>query len=140
MDKSEGGEYESRLNNLREGETIEDTRQMQGQAPYLINAGISYAPLNSDWDAGLFYNVQGRRISIVGIGAAADVYDVPFHSLNFSAKKQFGSKKNHQLSFQISNLLDSKREKEYESFGSSNATFSLLNPRRTFRLKYSFNL
>ena len=140
MDKSAGGEYESRMNNLREGETISDTRQMQGQAPYLINAGINYAPLDSDWESGLYYNVQGRRISIVGIGAAADVYDVPFHSLNFSVKRGFGRLRNQQLSFQVSNILDSKRKQEYESFGSSNSTFSLLNPGRTFSLKYRMSL
>lgn len=140
MDKSAGGEYESRLNNLRDGETIEDTRPMQGQAPYLINVGINYAPFDSDWEGGLYYNVQGRRISIVGIGAAADVYDVPFHSLNFSLRKEFGKQKNQQLSFQISNILDAERRREYESFGSSNATFSLLNPGRTFSLKYRMSL
>ncbi|MEP1095328.1 MAG: TonB-dependent receptor [Cyclobacteriaceae bacterium] len=140
MDKSAGGEYESRLNNLRDGETIEDTRPMQGQAPYLINAGVNYAPFDSDWEGGLYYNVQGRRISIVGIGAAADVYDVPFHSLNFSIKKEFGKQKNQQLSFQVNNILDSERRREYESFGSSNATFSLLNPGRTFNLKYRMSL
>ncbi|MEP5611855.1 MAG: TonB-dependent receptor [Cyclobacteriaceae bacterium] len=140
MDKSAGGEYESRLNNLRDGETIEDTRPMQGQAPYLINAGINYAPFDSDWEGGLYYNVQGRRISIVGIGAAADVYDVPFHSLNFSVKKEFGKQKNQQLSFQVNNILDSERRREYESFGSTNATFSLLNPGRTFNLKYRMSL
>jgi len=140
MDKSAGGEYESRLNNLRDGETIEDTRPMQGQAPYLINAGINYAPFDSDWEGGLYYNVQGRRISIVGIGAAADVYDVPFHSLNFSIRKEFGKQKNQQLSLQVNNILDSERRREYESFGSSNATFSLLNPGRTFQLKYRMSL
>lgn len=140
MDKSAGGEYESRLNNLREGETLEDTRPMQGQAPYLINAGLNYSPLDSDWEAGLYYNVQGRRISIVGIGAAADVYDVPFHSLNFSLRKEFGKQKNQQLSLQVSNILDSERRREYESFGSSNSTFSLLNPGRTFNLKYRMSL
>ncbi len=140
MDKSEGGEYESRLNNLRDGETIKDTRQMQGQAPYLINAGLSYSPLDAHWDAGLFYNVQGRSISIVGIGATADVYDVPFHSLNLSVKRDFGKEKNHQLTFQVSNLLDSERTKEYESFNASNQTFSLLNLGRTFTIKYNMSL
>ncbi len=140
MDKSAGGEYESRFNNLRDGETLDDTRPMQGQAPYLINAGINYSPLDSDWEGGLYYNVQGRRISIVGIGAAADVYDVPFHSLNLSVQRQFGKSKNQQISFQVSNILDSERRREYESFGSSNATFSLLNPGRTFSFKYRMSL
>lgn len=140
MDKSEGGEYESRLNNLRDGETIADTRPMQGQAPYLINAGIAYTPDKSNWEGGLYYNVQGRRISIVGIGAAADVYDVPFHSLNLSVKREFGINRNHQVSFQVVNILDAERKREYESFNSSNQTFSLLNPGRTFSLKYRMSL
>lgn len=140
MDKSEGGEYESRVNNLRDGETIDDVRPMQGQAPYLINTGVTYSPQNSAWEGGLYYNVQGRRISIVGIGAAPDVYDVPFHSLNLSVRRELGPQGNHQVSFQVTNLLDSERQREYESFNSPNKTFSLLNPGRTFSVKYRMNI
>ena len=35
-------ELSARRNNLRDGEELEDTRDMQGQSPYLINAGFSY--------------------------------------------------------------------------------------------------
>ncbi|MBC9797411.1 TonB-dependent receptor, partial [Sinomicrobium weinanense] len=35
-------EYEARNNFLKEGETIDEKRELQGQSPYLINAGLNY--------------------------------------------------------------------------------------------------
>ena len=35
-------EFTSRVNNARVGEEVSNTREMAGQAPYIINAGISY--------------------------------------------------------------------------------------------------
>ena len=62
-----GDEYESRQNNLRHGENFSDKREMQGQAPYLVNFGLSYKNKSKNLDIGLFYNVQGSTLSIVGI-------------------------------------------------------------------------
>ena len=89
MDKTAGGEYESRVNNARVGEVISDTRVMQGQAPYILNSYVSYRT-ESGIDANLSYNVQGESLAIVGIGLNPDVYTKPFHSLNFKASKRFG--------------------------------------------------
>ena len=40
--KMSEAEYERRLLSARDGETISDTREMQGQSPFLVNAGIDY--------------------------------------------------------------------------------------------------
>ena len=72
MDKTEGGEYESRINNARIGEVLSDKRDMQGQAPYILNSYLSYRS-ESGFDANLSYNVQGESLSIVGIGLNPDV-------------------------------------------------------------------
>src|SRR5690606_39101892 len=42
MNKEAGQEYESKLNFAREGEDVDDTRQLQGQSPFLVNMGLSY--------------------------------------------------------------------------------------------------
>ena len=69
------------------GETIERTRAMAGQAPYIVNAGFSYDQPESGMSAGLFYNVKGRTLEIVGGNLAPDIYTEPFHSLNFTFNK-----------------------------------------------------
>lgn len=140
MDKRPNGEYESRKNNARIGEAVKDTRQMQGQAPYLINGGLSYAGRNNGLEAGIYYNVQGKKLAIVGVAGTADVYDMPFHSLNLSVGKRFGSDERSQLSLKVENLLGSKTVQEYESFGSLNQTFSSLSPGRAISLSFGYSL
>lgn len=138
MDKRAGGEYESRLNNLRTGETLSDFRQMQGQSPFLLNAGLSYAKPEKGFDAGLFYNVQGKTLSIVGVGNSPDVYDQSFHSMNFKASKFIGKLAKSKVSLNIQNLLNDTRESRYESFGSESQVFSSRHEGRTFTIKYSY--
>ena len=46
---------------LKDGETL-GTYVTQGQAPFLINAGVNYA--NPDIQTGIFYNVQGRTLGL----------------------------------------------------------------------------
>ena len=58
-------EKANREDNLRSGEVLDDTRPLQGQSPYLVNFGIDYTNDNG-WNAGLFYNVQGKTLQIVG--------------------------------------------------------------------------
>jgi outer membrane receptor protein involved in Fe transport len=49
MDKSPNGEYESKLANLRDGETMKDTRTLQGQSPFLLNIGLGYKNADKGW-------------------------------------------------------------------------------------------
>src|SRR5690606_4505209 len=45
-----------------------------GLSPSIFNAGIAFVDPDNGIDATLVYNVQGRRLSIVGIGRIEDVY------------------------------------------------------------------
>ncbi|MEX0982108.1 MAG: TonB-dependent receptor [Bacteroidales bacterium] len=134
------GEYSSRKSYERVGETIQDTRDMAGQAPYVINAGITYGSHDeSGWDAGLFYNVKGPTLSIVGIGLYPDIYVVPFHSLNFSILKQLGNG-NTVIDFKAANLLNNRVESVFVSYEAEPQPYSIFNPGRSFSigLKHSF--
>lgn len=139
LDKSPNGEYESRMNNLRNGETLSDTRQMQGQAPYIINAGLSYLKMENGFEAGLYYNVQGKKLAVVGLGPNPDVFEQPFHSMNFSMSKELGKENQSKITFGIKNLLNDKVESYYESYGSEDKVFSSYAPGRSFNLSYSLN-
>ncbi|MTI38521.1 TonB-dependent receptor, partial [Fulvivirga lutimaris] len=66
--KMDDVEYDARSNNLRDGETLERKRDMQGQSPYLVNAGLSYDNFDNGFEAALYYNVQGPSLARVGIG------------------------------------------------------------------------
>ena len=120
----------------RDGETISDTRDMVGQAPYLINGFLNWTNDENTINANLSYNVQGETLSIVGAGRWPDIYTVPFHALNFNIFKDFGPSKNSRVTLRMTNLLDSEREDVYKSYGAAEKTFSLFRPGRAFALAY----
>ena len=140
FDKGPNGTYEGKLNGLREGEELGDYRDMQGQAPYIINAGIAYKNNEKGIDAGLFYNVQGPKLVIVGINRAPDIYSVPFHSLNFNAFKTLGLDDQYQIGVGVANILDDRMETETRSYEAEPLIFNAFSPGRTFTFsfKYSF--
>lgn len=131
-------EYESRANYARQGENIDETRDMAGQAPYVINAGLSYKNKDINMESGLFYNVKGETLSVVGIGQFPDVYTQPFHSLNFTFNKKFGKDQNTSLSFKIENILDDTTEDLYKSYKASKQVFESYQIGRTFSLGVSY--
>ncbi|UAB81743.1 outer membrane beta-barrel protein [Marixanthomonas sp. SCSIO 43207] len=130
-------ERQGRLDNLREGETLDDTRQLQGQSPYLINLGFNYNQEESGWQGGLFYNTQGKTLEIVGAGDVADVYTLPFHNLKLNISKSFGEKKNSTVTLKFENLLDDDVESVYQSFNAQDQIFSKWNPGQEISLSYS---
>lgn len=131
-------EYEARANNLRDGESIERERDMQGQSPYLVNAGISYDNYDNGLETALFYNVQGPSLARVGIGNIPDLYNDSFHSLNASVKKSFGPNDNTSVQLRISNLLDDKVETSFKSFETADQISSSRAPGRTFTVKVAY--
>ena len=82
---------------------------------------------------------NNKKLAVVGLGPNPDVFDQPFHSLNFSMSKELGRENQSKLTFGITNLLDDKVESYYESFGSRDKVFSAYAPGRTFNLSYSYN-
>jgi len=137
-------EYYSRLENARVGQTIEKYREMAGQAPWIINSGITYnggeRGFWADLEAGLYYNVQGTTLQYVGIADRPDIYTLPFHSLNLSLSKTFGNEKRAQIGLKIDNLLNDKRESVFRSFNPTDQFFTKLEPGITYHLKFSYAL
>jgi TonB-dependent receptor len=131
-------EFEGRKASARDGETIDRERQLQGQAPFLVNFGLDYNNDDLGLQTGLFYNIQGKTLEVVGIREVPDVYTKPFNSLNFTFNKTFGEDENSSINLKITNILDSSRLSEYESFGAQNQIFTLRDPGTTFSLGYSY--
>jgi len=79
-------------------------RELQGQSPYIINLGAYYNDSKSRFMASLMYNEAGKRLSLVGDPTIPHVYEMPFHSLDFTLEK--GITKWASLKLGIKNLLD----------------------------------
>lgn len=132
-------EYNSRSTYKKTGETIHDYRKMAGQSNYVINAAFLYNNRNAGLDAGFFYNVKSPTLTIVGAGLFPDVYNMPFHSLNFSMNKKIGKNGNTAIEFKVSNILDSKLTSSYQSYEAENKTYSNMSPGRSFGMGISYN-
>ncbi len=125
-------EYNSRKTYEKSGEIIPTERRMAGQSPYVINGGVGYNHPGSGTEAGLFYNVKGPTLSIVGAGLFPDIYTEPFHSLNFSLSRMIGFERKTNLVFRVSNILDSTNVSQYHSYGAQGETYSSIRPGRSF--------
>ncbi len=130
-------EYNSRKTYEKIGETISRQRAMAGQAPYVINLGLNYMSYDNGITTGLFYNVKGETLYIVGAGLFPDVYFEPFHSLNFSFAKKFGKNDATSIDFRVSNILNDNLETFYQSFEAEPQVFSRINPGRAFSIGLS---
>lgn len=131
-------EFNSRKGYEKLGETIQNTRAMAGQSPYVINAGFSYSTKESGWNTGLFYNVKGPTLYIVGAGLFPDVYFNPFHSLNFSLNKTLGEDEKSSIEFKASNILNQSISYVYKSYEAQDQPFTTFNPGSAFSFGYSY--
>src|SRR5690606_16036310 len=130
-------EYNSRKGFEKVGQSINDTRDMAGQSPYVINTGFSYSNQKAGLNAGVFYNVKGPTLYIVGVGLYPDVYTEPFHSVNLSFNKTLGKEGKTIIDFKVANLLNDRVEKFYRSYSADDQIFDSINPGRSFSLGLS---
>ena len=130
-------ERDARTDNLRDGQTLDDNRQLQGQSPYLINVGLGYNGSENGWQGGLFYNVQGETLQIVSQGDIPDVFTQPFHNLRLNLSKTFGEEMNNKISLSFTNILDDKIESFYKPLGGDDQIFSFRDPGQAISLSYS---
>jgi outer membrane receptor protein involved in Fe transport len=130
-------EFQARLSREKEGQDVDNSRELAGQAPFLINVGLSYQNPKFGLDGGFFYNVRAETLIRVGGGLFPDVYSEPFHSLNFNLNKSLGQA---SLSLSVDNILNDSQEESYQAFQSDNEIFNSFNPGRNVSLgfKYAF--
>ncbi|WP_412069486.1 TonB-dependent receptor domain-containing protein [Rubrivirga sp. IMCC43871] len=89
-----------------------DTRDLQGQSPYLLNANLSYDDPVRGTSAGVFFNVSGRRLARVG-NPLPDVYEQPSPQLDLTVSQQvFGGL--FAIKGSAKNLLHSNYRETYD--------------------------
>lgn len=67
-------------------------RPLQGQSPFIVNAGIQFNHPTKEWSISSSYNVIGRRIFIVGNTQEPDVWENQRHVIDFQVTKSFKNK------------------------------------------------
>ncbi|MCD7721920.1 MAG: outer membrane beta-barrel protein [Prevotellaceae bacterium] len=123
-------------------------RPMQGQSPYLINAGIFYNNEKRGWSAAVLYNRIGKRIIGVGnrYGTSADgtsrnipnSYEMPRNSIDLSAAKRIG---HWEIKVAVRDLLAERcLFKQYEEVTASGGQRTVEEVTRSYCPGRNFNL
>jgi TonB-dependent receptor len=93
-----------------DGIYTDKSRELQGASPYLMNLDLSYSTKFMH-DRGLFlsavYNLQGPRISSVGINGVSNVIEEAFHSFDLTGNYSLSDK--IRIKLQAKNLLNQKQ-------------------------------
>lgn len=130
---------------------INDYRPFPFQSPYLINVTLSYDNPTSGWDGAVYANVFGPRLAANGSGAAPDIFEIygrlddngrlesetPLPDVSFQLRKTFSGRLS--VTFNVDNLLDYSVV-QYQEDNGTYFTNSALNPGRTFKLGFSYDL
>lgn len=125
----------------------EEDRPMQGQSPYLVNAGLFYQQPKNGWNAAILYNRIGKRIIGVGrsLGSAGnevrvpDSYEMPRNAIDLSASKKFGKL---EVKAAIRDVLAEKVSfKQFENTGNGEVQqiTRQFKPGRSFNVNISYN-
>ena len=81
-----------------------DSRPLQGQSPYLFNAGLGYSAQASGLNVNILYNIFGRRLTEVGENGYKDIYEAPRPLLDLQVSKTFLKK--GLIKLNVSDLLN----------------------------------
>jgi TonB-dependent receptor len=126
-----------------QAEYTNSARPLQGQSPYIINAGIYYsAP--KDVNFSLSYNIVGQRIAIAGSIQEPSVWENGRNVIDFQISKMF--KKKLELKLNVKDLLaqdliyfqDINKNKKYDKGTDSAWQEITFGQTVSMSLKYNF--
>lgn len=86
---------------------IGSSRPLQGQSPYIVNAGLQYTNPRTNLTVSASYNVVGRRIYIVGNVQEPDVWENHRNVIDLQISKTFLNKQ-LELKLNVRDLLAQK--------------------------------
>jgi outer membrane receptor protein involved in Fe transport len=88
-------------------------RDMFGQAPYVLNAMMTYTSDSSGFTATVSYNVQGPRLVIVSdLKELPNIYEMPRHIVDIKLSKRLG--RHFNVSLTIRDLFNSPVRRSYK--------------------------
>jgi len=102
----------SYINSKIEDANIGISRALQGQSPYLLNAGLLYDVVEKGFNMTALINQVGKRIYLVGDiqagSGSPDVYENPRALLDFQVSKKFSNNK-AEVKMTISDILNQRQ-------------------------------
>jgi outer membrane receptor protein involved in Fe transport len=108
---------------------------MYGQAPYVVNALLSYSIAKAGISVSAGYNIQGPKLAVISRGSVPNIMEEPENLIDFKISKSLG--KNFGISFKIRNLLSAPSVRVYEG---TDLIYDQYNYGRDFRLTISYHL
>ncbi len=114
-------------------------RALQGQSPYLINAGLLFNDPERNLSFNLLYNRIGERISEVGYQGYPDVYEKGRNMIDFQLSKRLFQNK-AEIRLNISDVLNEKILFYQNNNNSKTYQSSKDNIINTARIGQSFSL
>jgi Outer membrane protein beta-barrel family/CarboxypepD_reg-like domain/TonB-dependent Receptor Plug Domain len=86
-------------------DTVDLSRPLQGQSPYLVNAGLQYDIEKIGFSSTVLFNQVGRRILFVGDKSVPDIWEAPRPLLDFQIAKKILKKKG-EVKINISDIFN----------------------------------
>ncbi len=111
-----------------------DKRAMYDQAPYTINANLSYQSNDQGWESSVNFNMTGQRLIVYQIDLPS-IYLQPMPDLNFNIKKTFS--KHYSIRFRAKNILNSTYSEEM-NIGDNIYYTTRYQPGRSFSLSLTY--
>ncbi len=90
-------------------------RPLVGQAPYVLNTGVTWLSPGGGWEAGLYFNRFGERLEAASGEGIPDIYEQPRNALD--ATLAFGLPGNARVKLKGSNLLNAPYRFEQSANG-----------------------
>lgn len=125
---------------------VASNRPLQGQSPYLVNAGLQYNNKNGAWNGSLFYNRIGQRLFLVGIEDLGfpDIYEKSRDQVDLQVARKI-LKSRGELKITWADILN-PRYYFYENLGHRKAfdkntdrLFSTYRPGSTVSIGFSYD-
>lgn len=119
-------------------------RPLQGQSPYLINAGFQYDG-EKGTNISLLYNRIGQRLALVGNETFPDIYEVPRDLIDFQISQKVMKQKG-ELRLTIGDILNQQVASYVNLDSKSNFKkgtddfFSSYKPGTTITIGFNYNL
>lgn len=113
------------------GTQAKTDRPLQGQSPYVVNAGLQYESVENGWFGSIVLNRVGRRIAYVGVDpkfgdTRQDIFEAPRTVVDVQVGKNLG---NLNLKFTVGDLLH--RDQIFYQDTDSDGQFSATKGDRT---------
>ncbi|HQQ93753.1 MAG TPA: TonB-dependent receptor [Bacteroidia bacterium] len=122
-------------------QNVPDTRPMQGQAPYIVNTGLSYIDPVHYYSLSLMVNRVGQRLNLVGSNIVPNRWEIARTVMDLQVTKSF-LKNKLEFRFNIRDLLHQDWIMYYKGSSRSSNKFDpnadYINFKRNYGSTYSF--